>query len=142
MAFAPTNKREVEEHSSRVTDDFGFSSYLLPNSFEDDKAFWGYVSNARAKLATNPLTFPIPRPLNPPATPYTEQPIASTARPLTQRGTESILGELQMFQRLHLKMRMSIISATTLKDENVKNFIDQHKNSNTKRKTESDLRKW
>ena len=131
MAFAPTNEGEVEEHSSRVTDDFGFSSCLLPNGFEDDEAFWGYVSDARAELATNPLTFPIPSTIESAATPYTEeQPTASTARPLTQHATESVLGELQS------------VPATTLKDEDVKNFIDQHKNSNTKRKTESDLRKW
>ena len=110
--------------------DFGFSSYLLPNGFEDDEAFWGYVSDARAELATNPLTFPIPSTIESATTSYTEEPTASTARPLTQHATESILGELQN------------VPATTLNDEDVKNFIDQHKNSNTKRKTESDLRKW
>ena len=87
--------------------DFGFSSYLLPNGFEDDEAFWGYVSDARAELATNPLTFPIPSTIESAATSYTEEP---TARPLTQHATESILGELQN------------VPATTLKDEDVKNF--------------------
>ena len=50
MAFAPMNEGEVERHSSRVID-----------GYEDDEAFWGYVSDARAELTTNPLTFPIPR---------------------------------------------------------------------------------
>ena len=134
MAFAPMN----EGDGSGVTDDFGFKA-LLPDGFEDDEAFWGYVSDARAELATNPLTFPIPPTIDSDATSYTaltglsthtflDQPTASTARPLTQQQGKGVLGELQ--------------NVPALKDEDVKNFIDQHKNSNTKRKTESDLRKW
>ena len=127
MAFAPTNE-------AAVYNDFGFKNFL-PDGFEDDEAFWGYVSDARAEFTANPLTFPIP-PIQPDATSYRglhaflDQPTASTARPLTQHATESVLDELQN------------VPASTLKDEDVKNFIDQHKNSNTKRKTESDLRKW
>ena len=104
MAFAPTNKGEVEEHSSRL-DDFGFNSYLLPNNFEDDKAFWGYVSDARAELATSQLTFSIPPTIESAATSYTDmdtQPTASTAR---SHATESIWDEQQN------------VPATTLKNE-------------------------
>ena len=42
MAFAPTNGGELEQHSSRMTDTFGFENQV-PGGFEDDKAFWAHV---------------------------------------------------------------------------------------------------
>ena len=94
MAFAPTNEEEVERHSSRVTDDFGFNN-LLPDG---DEVFWGYVSDAQAELATNPLTFPIPSTIESASTSYTglhtthAHLTASTARPLTQHAKKERFG--------------------------------------------------
>ena len=42
MALAPTNGGELEQHSSRVTDNFGFEN-LVPDGFENDEAFWAHV---------------------------------------------------------------------------------------------------
>ena len=42
MALAPTNGGELEQHSSRMTDNFGFEN-LVPDGFENDEAFWAHV---------------------------------------------------------------------------------------------------
>ena len=42
LAPVPTNGGELEQHSSRVTDNFGFEN-LVPDGFEDDEAFWAHV---------------------------------------------------------------------------------------------------
>lgn len=61
-----------------------------------------------------------------------DQPNSYPTRPLTQQTTVEVNHTLAELQN----------SPSTLKDEDVKNFIDEHKNINTKRKSESDLRKW
>ena len=111
-------------------DDFGFNS-PLPDGFEDNEVFWGYVSDAQAELATNPLTFPIPSTIESAATSYIGlHTTHATSRQHDPLANKSVLGELQNVPA----------STCTLKDEDMKDFIDQHKNSNTKCKI--DLRKW
>ena len=120
MAAGPSNEGEYRG----VADDFGIKE-LLSNSFEDDDTFWtnfcDYQAEARAELAINPLTFPIPPTVqlnfnSAIQTPSPlDQPNSYPTRPLTQQTTVEVNHTLAELQN----------SPSTLKDEDVKNFIDE-----------------
>lgn len=70
----------------------------------------------------------------------------STATPTTQptslpepTGTNTVDNHYQLHVLSDIQ---NTIDKKPLNDEDIENFVDQQKNTNTKRKTDSDLRKW
>ena len=135
MASGPSSSMS----SANPFSDFGIKD-LLGDSCEDEETFWAHFSEnlaeCRAELEKNPLTFPIPptEELVFPTTP-SDQPTSNStpSRPRTQP---------HHCVRVLAESKNAPTATATLNDEDVDKFIEQHENINTKRKTESDLRKW
>ena len=115
-----------------VTVDLGIEALLCGCDKDEDFCtyFPDYLAESRAELAREPLSLPIP-PEN--YTTPTYPPIEATATSNADHHYR-VLSERQN--------TIPTTSATTLKDEDIQKFVDKEKNKNTKRKTDSDLRKW
>ena len=115
--------------------------HLLCGDNEDDKNFWAYFSEF-VDDEQPPLTLLIPPTLTLEETAHA----VSTATPTTQptslpepTGTNTVDNHYQLHVLSDIQ---NTIDKKPLNDEDIENFVDQQKNTNTKRKTDSDLRKW
>ena len=116
--------------------DLGIKRLLCDNN-EDDESFWAYFSDF-VDEEPPPLRFPIPPTLEgtvATATPIT-QPMFLPTESSTTNTTDNHY-QLHVLSDIQNKM-----DKKPLNDEDIEKFVEQQKNINTKRKTESDLRKW
>lgn len=124
--------------NSRHPADFGLKELLWDN---DEDGFWEYFSKfeeeSRAELARNPFPFPIP--------PIVQVGASTSSRSSTASSTTPLPSTSKRDHHYHVLSEISNNNTPTrkrLNDEDLDRFIEQQKNKNTKRKTESDIRKW
>ena len=118
--------------------DLAIKQLLCGDNEEDEN--WAYFSEF-VDDEQPPLTLPIPPTLTLEETAHA----VSTATPTTQPTSlpEPDTNTVDHHYQLHvLSDIQNTIDKKPLNDEDIEKFVDQQKNTNTKRKTDSDLRKW